>query len=84
MSQLSVKDVPQDNSKPQDIYSVITKMNATLSLEEETKRKKEQIARQHAYREELEKQLRDKQQSKNYEQREDNIWLNQEKNAMDR
>jgi len=40
-------------------------MNANLQLEEETKKKKESMSRQKTYKEELEKQLRDKQNAKN-------------------
>lgn len=40
MSQLSVNEVPQDlEQKPQDIYSIITRMNASLEQEDEAKKK---------------------------------------------
>lgn len=45
LSQLSVREVPAD-SKPQDIYSIITKMNANLEMEDETRKKRNQKSQQ--------------------------------------
>lgn len=63
MSELDVKEVPHDG-KPQDIYSIITKMNASLELEEETRKKRDSMTRQQVYREELDRQLKEKQNSR--------------------
>lgn len=70
LDELSVREVPRGHSahgrpKTQDIYSTITKMNAQLALEDDTRRKKEIKTKQHVYREELDQQLREKQKTRN-------------------
>lgn len=67
MSELDVHEVPHEHSKAKDkdIYSIITKMNASLELEEETRKKVHNKTRQQIYREELDKQLKEKETGKN-------------------
>lgn len=59
-------------------------MNASLQVEDDARYKKTVKTRQQIYREELDAQLKDKQQSKVTYQKEDNIWLNMEQSQMDR
>jgi len=85
LSQLSVRDPEESkNKKPQDMYSIITRMNAQLQTEEDCKRRKDIKSRQQYYREQLDEQLKEKQREKARNDRENNIWYNTEKNQMDR
>lgn len=59
-------------------------MNASLQVEDDARYKKTVKTRQQIYREELDAQLKDKQQSKVTYQKEDHIWLNMEQSQMDR
>jgi hypothetical protein len=70
--------------KKQDVYAKITKMNAQLALEEETKRRKEMRTHQQMYREQLAEQLKEKKTIRNKENAESNMWFQMEMNQCQR
>lgn len=73
---LPLREIPED--KPKDLYNRIVQMKVNLENEENAKKRIDYTQNQKVYKEELDKIIERKKESKESHKREEKIWFNEE------
>jgi len=81
LNDLELNEFPEDR-KPKDLFNRIVQLKVSLENEEKSKKKKDIIQKQHAYKEVLDQIIEDKNIQKKKEKEEVKIWLDLEKRQI--